>query len=113
MMQAPHMTRLIVVTGAGGSIGREVVGAIAAQGWRAVGVGHGAAADLPLAGWINGEVTSENLNVLVADHGRPDGVIHLAGGSSVGPSLAAPVEDFTRTVDTAVRLLEWIRQASP
>lgn len=107
------LDRVILVTGAGGSIGREVVKTLASRRWQAIGIGHGDAADLPLKSWIRGEITSENLNALIADCGPPDGVIHLAGGSSVGPSLAAPVEDFTRTVSTAVKLLEWVRQASP
>jgi UDP-glucose 4-epimerase len=43
----------------------------------------------------------------------PHRVIHLAGGSSVGPSLAAPAEDFARTVGATISLLEWIRQQAP
>ncbi|MEQ1531739.1 MAG: SDR family oxidoreductase, partial [Methylococcales bacterium] len=36
-----------------------------------------------------------------------------AGGSSVGPSLFAPEEDFRRSVLSAAELLEWARLAAP
>ena len=37
----------------------------------------------------------------------------LAGGSSVGLSIAQPLEDFSRTVSSTARLLEWLRSAAP
>jgi UDP-glucose 4-epimerase len=42
-----------------------------------------------------------------------DIIFHLAGGSSVAPSIAAPAEDFFRSVGTVVRLLEWLRLSMP
>jgi UDP-glucose 4-epimerase len=77
-------------------------------------LGHGAnQADLPLVGYINGEIEAGNLSTLVARFGRPDVVMHLAGGSSVLPSIVAPAEDFARTVATSVRLLDWVRLDLP
>lgn len=105
---------ITLVTGAAGAIGGPVVRQLAARGDSVVGIGHGARPEaLPLAGWINGDITSENLGVLAAAHGRPAIIIHLAGGSSVGPSLAAPAEDFSRTVSGTVNMLEWVRQSAP
>ena len=46
---------------------------------------------------------------LLRDGGPPDYIFHLAGGSSVGASIASPYEDFTRTVATTAELLEWMR----
>jgi UDP-glucose 4-epimerase len=43
----------------------------------------------------------------------PEIVFHLAGGSSVGAALAAPQEDFSRTVGTTAELLEWMRLEAP
>ena len=44
-----------------------------------------------------------------AGSGPPSTIFHLAGGSSVGLSIAQPYEDFSRTVASTARLLEWLR----
>jgi UDP-glucose 4-epimerase len=108
---------LILVTGARGAIGRRVVALAHARGHQVVGLGHGAwtpDADLPPnVGWINGGIDSDNLASLARSYGLPDTVIHLAGGSLVGPSVANPGEDFRRTVQGMQHLLEWLRLANP
>lgn len=106
------------VTGARGFIGRRLALALCEQGVVVCGVGHG---HLPaeswhhagLADWLNSEITPEALGQLAAGQGTPDFVFHLAGGSTVGASLHAPLEDFTRTTNTTARLLEWLRNHSP
>lgn len=106
------------VTGANGFIGRHLVRELADAGRTVYGVGHGAldpggAQALGLQSWINGEIDAANLNALAAAHGLPSRVIHLAGGSSVGLSIERPFEDFSRTVASTARLLEWLRSSAP
>lgn len=107
----------ILVTGARGAIGRHVVRAARARGHVVSGLGHGAwsgDAELPaIDGWINGAVSADNISALVRNHGAPDAIIHLAGGSHVGTSIAQPAEDFQRSVVAAQMLLEWLRTSAP
>jgi UDP-glucose 4-epimerase len=108
----------IWITGANGFIGRYLARELADAGYAVHGVGHGALEDfekqrLGLRTWLNGEIDAANLNALAGGHGLPSRVFHLAGGSSVGLSIAQPFEDFSRTVASTARLLEWLRGSAP
>ena len=105
---------IIWITGGKGFIGRHLARRCAEGGAAVFGIGHGSwpagdARHWSVSHWINGEVESSNLSQLASISGPPDTVFHLAGGSSVGVSLQSPLEDFTRTVETTARLLEWAR----
>ena len=109
---------IVWVTGANGFIGRHLAHELAGAGHAVHGVGHGAldateARRLGLQSWINGEIDAANLDALAAAHGLPTHVFHLAGGSSVGVSIERPFEDFSRTVASTARLLEWLRGSAP
>jgi UDP-glucose 4-epimerase len=85
---------------------------------KVVGLGHGAFTLAELEQWgltssLNGEVNSSNLNRILKDFGAPTVVFHLAGGSSVGPSIRIPEEDFQRTVVSTSALLDWLRLNAP
>ena len=106
------------VTGANGFIGRHLVRALADRGHNVHGIGHGAIEDvdrerLGLGMWLNGDIDATNLNALAGRSGLPSMIFHLAGGSSVGMSIAQPFEDFSRTVVSTARLLEWLRGSAP
>ncbi len=107
----------ILVTGARGAIGRSVVHAARGSGKIVTGLGHGTWSgdhELPfIDGWLNGDVTSDNLSALARLYGVPDAIVHLAGGSHVGMSIEQPTEDFQRTVVAAQHLFEWVRVAAP
>jgi UDP-glucose 4-epimerase len=109
---------MVWITGANGFIGRYLARALADAGHVVHGIGHGAIPDadrmrLGLKTWLNGEIDAANLNAIASAHGPPSEVFHLAGGSSVGLSIAQPFEDFSRTVISTARLLEWVRGAAP
>jgi len=108
---------VVWITGAKGFIGRYLARELADAGHVVHGVGHGALEDfdrrrLGLQTWLNGEIDAANLNAL-ARHGLPSKIFHLAGGSSVGLSIAQPYEDFSRSVASTARLLEWLRGSAP
>ncbi|KRQ98348.1 NAD-dependent epimerase/dehydratase family protein [Bradyrhizobium valentinum] len=106
------------VTGGNGFIGRNLVRLLADRGRSVHGLGHGAIDEaerrqLKLAEWINGEIDASNLSALAERGGLPSTILHLAGGSSVGLSIQQPYEDFSRTVNSTARLLEWVRRSAP
>jgi len=79
-----------------------------------LGIGHGLwpekdAGKWSYSHWCNGEIEPANLSQLAVVSGLPNTIFHLAGGSSVGASFQNPKEDFSRTVETTARLLEWVR----
>lgn len=106
------------ITGARGFIGSHLAREMAASGRAVHGIGHGAVDEaecsrLGLQSWINGEIEAANLDALASAYGLPSAVVHLAGGSSVGLAIAHPLEDFSRSVASTARLLEWLRVHSP
>jgi UDP-glucose 4-epimerase len=105
---------IVWITGANGFVGRHLARELADAGYSVHGIGHGAIhvserLQLGLKSWLNGEIDAANLNALAQAHGSPSRIFHLAGGSSVGLSIAQPFEDFSRTVTSTARLLEWLR----
>jgi UDP-glucose 4-epimerase len=110
--------KLAWITGARGFIGQHLAAHLLDSSYRVAGIGHGAWVESDALGpgmsrWINGEIHSSNLHSLRGSTGIPDLVFHLAGGSSVGLAIAAPHEDFFRSVATTVNLMDWLRQESP
>lgn len=105
------------ITGARGFVGRRLAVYLRDQGLVVCGIGHG---HLPaeswqqagLSNWLNSEISAEALDQLATNHGIADFIFHLAGGSTVGASVQAPLEDFSRTTNTTARLLEWLRNNS-
>lgn len=105
------------VTGAAGFIGRHLVRHLAAGGSRVAGIdlagARGAGLEEIATGWREGPLSQAALTSLAEETGVPSTVYHLAGGSSVGASLADPYGDFAATVGGTAMLLDWLRGHAP
>jgi UDP-glucose 4-epimerase len=106
------------ITGAHGFIGKHLAKSLSLAGNKVSGIGYGSFLEQQkliwgISDWISGDINFANLQLLQKQTGLPDVIYHLAGGSSVGLSLANPREDFIRTVCATAELLEWVRTNSP
>src|SRR5574337_1873638 len=107
------MSEKALITGASGFIGRHVARLFSARGWVVTGIGHGEFGDFKewgLSEWRRSDITLDGLKSLA---GRPDLIVHCAGGASVGASIAGPLADFERTVHTTASVMEYVRLLSP
>jgi UDP-glucose 4-epimerase len=106
------------ITGARGFIGHHLAKHLSGAGHTVAGIGHGIwpqanASRWGVTNWLNADVDAANLTQLATMSGAPTCIYHLAGGSSVGGSLAAPLDDFRRTATSTAELLEWMRSNAP
>jgi UDP-glucose 4-epimerase len=104
-----------LVTGAHGFIGRHVSRRLGADGAHVVGIGHGTWSRdewrrWGLEEWHAADIT---LDGLVTYAGEPELIVHCAGGGSVGYSVAHPLQDFRRSVETTAATLEYARLFAP
>lgn len=109
------MQKNILITGAFGFIGRHVARYFFEQGWTVLGIGHGNWGkdewrQWGIAKWHTSDIT---LNVLVTYANNPDVIAHCAGSGSVGYSINHPYQDYQRTVQTTLDVLEFTRLYAP
>jgi UDP-glucose 4-epimerase len=100
-----------LVTGAFGFIGRNIARALSDQGYKVIGLGHGnwSRPEWEAWGiekWHTCDITEESLLTYAND---PDLIVHCAGSGSVGFSMTHPLQDFQRTVETTLSVLEFMR----
>jgi UDP-glucose 4-epimerase len=109
------MSKLALVTGAYGFIGRNVARLFANAGWMVVGIGHGSWTREEWRQWGISEWHSASImpDVLLTYAGSPEVIVHCAGSGSVGFSMTHPFQDFQRTVATTVAVLEFMRLHAP
>ncbi len=104
------------VTGAGGFIGLNLACFLARKGARVVGFGRNEApafADATGGTFFSGGITSSVLSAALATYGRPAAVYHLAGGATVGRSIANPLQDFEESVVSSACVLDFLRRYAP
>lgn len=105
------MKKHVWITGAQGFLGRHLARVLAEKGMQALGFGRKPGPLHPdmLAFYPH---TAEGFAASLKAHGAPRRVFHLAGGATVGRSLADPHGDFLSNVGTTEVLLEALRGAA-
>lgn len=105
----------VLVTGAYGFLGRHVARVFSEKKWHVLGIGHGNWAEMEWKSWGLSEWhgTDINFNALMTYVGESEIIIHCAGSADVSFSMKHPRQDFERSVNTTLDVLEYARLQSP
>jgi len=101
----------ILITGAKGFIGSYVSKHFKSLGYQTYGIGHGdllveECEEMGLDYWYKTDVLVQSLKGI---NQKFDVIVHCGGSGSVGFSVEHPYEDFKKTVDGTLEVLEYIR----
>jgi UDP-glucose 4-epimerase len=102
---------MVLITGAKGFLGKNISLFFHKQGYKVIGIGHGEWSEkeytkFGISSWVNCHLTLDNLKKYA---GKPEIIIHCAGSGSVKDSLSNPLNDFNRSVESLIAILEFIR----
>ncbi len=105
----------VLVTGAYGFLGRYTAKKFQSEGYHVTGIGHGKwyAEEFNKWGidrWVESTITFE---ALININQKFDVIIHCGGSGSVAFSYANPYEDFQKSVQSTLSILEFIRLQNP
>lgn len=109
------MKKTILITGGFGFLGRAAAKEFKSHGYRVIGIGHGLRAgnesrSLGFDEWLAADVTLSSLLTIRERFGI---IVHCAGNGSVQYAQSNPLQDFGKTVQNTIELLEYIRLKQP
>lgn len=109
------MIKTVIITGGLGFIGSNIAKIFKQNKYYVIGIGHGDVDPNSLEKYSFDEWYQESLSMknLRKINCKADTIVHCAGGSTVGISIAEPYLDFHKTVNSTLELLEFIRLYSP
>ncbi|GIH59746.1 MULTISPECIES: SDR family NAD(P)-dependent oxidoreductase [Microbispora] len=101
------MSRVILVTGAGGPAGRAVVGKFTELGDTVIGVDKSGAEGCLAVDLLDRDAVRGLAERVRAEHGRVDGVVHLVGGWRGSKTFAdTSLDDWDLLHDLLIRTLQ-------
>jgi UDP-glucose 4-epimerase len=105
------INKTILVTGAHGFLGRYTAKRYKEAHYHVIGIGHGKWYENEYSKWGIDEwyETTITFEALININKRFDIIVHCGGGASVGFSYQNPYEDFQKSVQSTLSLLEYIR----
>jgi UDP-glucose 4-epimerase len=110
------VARNALVTGPHGFLGGYITTRLTGGGYQVAGVGlkppPGSDSSPELSTFYEMELPTPALADVLREE-SPDLIVHTAAPASVGASVADPLDDFTRSVETWFRLLDAVRTVAP
>lgn len=105
------MNKKILITGAKGFLGSNVSKYFKNLGYETYGIGHGGLSieesqNIGLDYWKKDDISIKS--ILEFDQNF-DAIVHCGGSGSVGFSVEHPYDDFKKTVDGTLEVLEYMR----
>lgn len=105
------MNKKILITGAKGFVGSNVARHFKALGYKTYGIGHGELSveesnEVGLDYWKKDDIS---ITSILEFEQTFDVIVHCGGSGSVGFSVDYPYDDFKKTVDGTLEVLEYIR----
>lgn len=103
--------KTILITGSKGFVGSQVCKHFKQKGYNTYGIGHGGLSveesrDIGLDYWKKGDIS---IKAILEFEQTFDVIVHCGGSGSVGFSVEHPYDDFKKTVDGTLEVLEYIR----
>lgn len=107
--------RKILITGAKGFLGSNVAKHFKALGYETYGIGHGGLSvdeskEIGLDYWKKDDIS---IKAILEFNQIFDVIVHCGGSGSVGFSVEHPYDDFKKTVDGTLEVLEYMRVHNP
>jgi UDP-glucose 4-epimerase len=109
------MNKKILITGAKGFLGSNVAKYFKNLGYETYGIGHGGLSieesqNIGLDYWKKDDVSIKSI---LEFNQKFDLIVHCGGSGSVGFSVEHPYDDFKKTVDGTLEVLEYMRVHNP
>lgn len=109
------MSKKILVTGAKGFLGSNVSKHFKSLGYEIYGIGHGGLSveesnEIGLSYWKKDDIS---ISSILEFEQTFDVIVHCGGSGSVGFSVEHPYDDFKKTVDGTLEVLEYMRVHNP
>lgn len=105
------MSKKVLITGSKGFLGSNIAKHFKNLGYKTYGIGHGGLSvdeskEIGLDYWKKDDVSIKSILEFEQTF---DAIVHCGGSGSVGFSIEHPYEDFKKTVDGTLEILEYMR----